>query len=481
MPAAVAIAHDPAGEDIRVNRAFAAILGVPPESNASAAQPQRPFRFLRDGRDVAPEDLPQQRAQRLRRTIEGEELEVLRADGRRFHLYGSVVPLLDDQNRVQGSVAAYLNVTARKEMEEALRRSGRRLSLLVEASPVGILLANLQGDIHYANQAFLRIVGYTALEAAVTPLRWSELTPPEWRHMDQQAEEELLRGGFVTPFEKEYIRKDGSRVPVLLGGCLMDEPYEDREQIVAFVVDLTERKKVETDLRNANVELRRANHDLEEFAYAAAHDLQEPLRMVSLFTQLLERRHKGEFQGSAAEIMQQIIESASRAQTLVSDLLAYTRVIHAHPETPLTVDCNEVLAQVLNDLGVAVAETGATVTFDPLPAVSMSRSHLGQLFQNLIGNALKYAQPGLPPSVHISVRAIESAYLFTVRDNGIGVAREYQDRIFGVFKRLHGQNVPGTGIGLAICRRIVERYGGHLWVESAGEGFGSTFLFTVPT
>jgi light-regulated signal transduction histidine kinase (bacteriophytochrome) len=217
---------------------------------------------------------------------------------------------------------------------------------------------------------------------------------------------------------------------------------------------------------------------LEQFAYVASHDLQEPLRMVSSYTQLLARRYKGKLDADADEFIAFAVDGALRMKRLLNDLLAYSRVsTRGHPLRSISSEA--VLDQTLANLQVAITESQATITHDPLPIVLADQTQLLQLFQNLIANALKF-RAEQPPEVHISAEARGREWLFSIRDNGIGIDPQFADRIFVIFQRLHNQaDYPGTGIGLAICKRIVERHAGRIWVESQ-PGQGATFYFTLP-
>ncbi len=270
---------------------------------------------------------------------------------------------------------------------------------------------------------------------------------------------------------------------------LQRNPYEisfspirdDSGQIIGAVHilrDITERKKAEEALALKSEDLARSNQELEQFAYIASHDLQEPLRMVSSYVQLLAKRYRGKLDADADEFIGFAVDGATRMQRLINDLLLYSRVgTRGRPFEPI--DSYQALAAALDNLQLAVADSAATVSHDPLPTVMADGSQLTQLFQNLVGNAIKF-HGAAPPQVHVSARRQDKEWLFSVRDNGIGIAAEDFGRIFVIFQRLHGRgDYPGTGIGLAVCKRIVERHGGKIWLESS-PGEGTTFLFTLP-
>ncbi|MGZ7068870.1 MAG: sensor histidine kinase, partial [Methanobacterium sp.] len=229
-------------------------------------------------------------------------------------------------------------------------------------------------------------------------------------------------------------------------------------------------------------ELKRSNDELKQFAYITSHDLQEPLRTISSFTQLLERRYKDQMDSNADEFIEFIVNATKRMQDLIKDLLEYSRVTTRGNEF-IPVNTEDILQKTISNLHAAISESEAEITYDELPEVMADHGQMGQLFQNLISNALKFKNPHIPPKIHISARkdAENNEYIFNVQDNGIGIEKEYFDRIFTIFQRLHTrEEYSGTGIGLSIAKKIVERHGGDLWVESA-PGEGSTFYFTIPS
>jgi signal transduction histidine kinase len=240
-----------------------------------------------------------------------------------------------------------------------------------------------------------------------------------------------------------------------------------------------QRRRAELELDARVTELARSNAELEQFAYVASHDLQEPLRMVASFSELLARRYQGQLDEKAHRYIQFAVDGVTRMQRLIQDLLAFSRV-GTQGQPPTATDSQLVLGRALGNLAAAIAERGARVTADPLPTVRADEIQLEQLLQNLIGNALKFCAPDVSPRIHLSARREGSEWIFSVRDNGIGIEPLYFDRIFVIFQRLHGkERYPGTGMGLAICKKIVERHGGRIWVEST-PGQGSTFSFTLP-
>ncbi len=250
------------------------------------------------------------------------------------------------------------------------------------------------------------------------------------------------------------------------------------EQNALLQTENYERQEAQRKLEQITTELKRSNQELEQFAYVAAHDLQEPLRAITSYTQILVHEYQERLDGTAIEYMDFIVDGTTRMQQLIQDLLAYSRV-GTRGKVFVLIDSNVVLDRALKNLQVAIAENHAIVTHDHLPTIQGDKIQLIQLFQNLIGNAIKFRREELP-QVHISAELKDREWLFSVRDNGIGIKQTYLNRIFEIFKRLHTrQEFPGTGIGLAICKKIVNRHHGRIWAESE-PGIGTTFYFTFP-
>jgi light-regulated signal transduction histidine kinase (bacteriophytochrome) len=292
----------------------------------------------------------------------------------------------------------------------------------------------------------------------------------------------VLDRGSVEHGAGDLLRAgDGSRLPIEYA-CAPIRDADDVGGAVLTFRDVTERRAALREIEERARELARSNADLEQFAYVASHDLQEPLRAIVSYLQLLERRYGPQLDERAERYIGHAVDGGRRMQTLIGDLLTYSRV-GRRDVVMVPVDLEAVLERVEASLHVAIEESGATISHDPLPTVIGDNTQLTQLFQNLLGNAIKFRGEA-PPEIEISAeRGIDqqdNAWIFSVRDNGIGIAPEYRERVFVLFQRLHARDeYGGTGIGLAICKKIVERHGGTLWIDTAPGG-GSTFRFTIP-
>ncbi len=365
----------------------------------------------------------------------------------------------------------------RRIAQQALEKSQKLYEGLFESAGDSLIITDNKGRIVRANGEAERTFGYERGELAglsvenLIPYRFRQRHQLHRAHYHAQPRTRPMGAGL----DLWARRKDGTEFPVdiLLGVNRID----DEVMTLSVIRDITASKRAQQALTDRAQELARSNSDLESFAYVASHDLQEPLRMVSSYTQLLGERYRGKLDSEADEFIGYAVDGATRMQALIQDLLNYSRVARKAVQME-AVDCTVVLARALNNLEVAVRESGAEVSTGGLPVVKGDASQLAQLFQNLIGNAIKFRGPE-QPAVRISAE-LNGDWTFCVRDNGIGMDPRQQERIFGMFQRLHTrQEYPGTGIGLAVCKRVVERHGGRIWVESEA-GKGSSFFFTLP-
>jgi len=347
---------------------------------------------------------------------------------------------------------------------------------LLEAAPDAMVVVDQAGDIVLLNMQAEKQFGYRRDELlgkkvkSIIPEGFAERLLAD----DLRSVEDALAQQIGTGIELIGLRKDGSEFPLEL--MLSPLGSGDEVLVTAAIRDITARKRAEEHLLEKMEELNRSNEELGQFAYIVSHDLQEPLRMVASYTTLLSRRYKGKLDVDADEFIGFAVDGASRMQRLIQDLLAYSRVGSAGKELSET-SSEDALQRTLFILRSVIEESRAVVTHDPLPVVFADEMQLTQLFQNLIGNAIKFQRAGIP-QVHIAAsRSGETQWKFSVKDNGLGIDPKYFERIFGMFQRLHKrEEFAGTGIGLAICKKIVDRHGGRISVESE-PGHGSTFHF----
>ncbi len=365
-------------------------------------------------------------------------------------------------------------VRERKQAEEALQRASAYNRRLIEASLDPLVTIGPDGKITDVNAATEAVTDHTRTELLGTDFSSYFVEPEKARAGYQLA----FREGLVRDYPLEIRNRDGRVVSVLYNASVYRDEEGKVQGVFAAARDITELKQAEEKLRESLADLERSNKELEQFAYVASHDLQEPLRMVSSYTQLLERRYKGKLDNDAQEFIAYAVDGANRMQRLIQDLLSLSRIsTRGNPFKPT--DCNVVLGQARANLDMVMSENNALVTNDELPFVMADETQLVQVFQNLIGNAIKFRGKE-PPHVRVSAEKNKNEWIFSVRDNGQGVDPQYHDLIFVIFQRLHPkEEYPGTGIGLAICKRIVERHGGRIWVESK-PGKGATFYFTIP-
>jgi PAS domain S-box-containing protein len=426
-------------------------------------------RLIEDGTRTAAEALEQQIGT-------GLELSGLRKDGSEFPIEIMLSPLKSNEGVLV--TAAIRNISVRRAAEDHLAQMESRYRGLLEAAPDAMVVVNQDGRIVLLNVQAEKQFGYRRDELVgqlvtnIIPEGFAERLIADRLRSAEDAQTQQIGTGI----ELSAHRKDGSEFPIEI----MLSPLESDEGVLvtAAIRDITARKEAEAHLLNKMAELRRSNEELEQFAYIASHDLQEPLRMVASYTQLLARRYKGKLDSDADEFIAFAVDGAGRMQRLIQDLLTFSRVA-SKGEILSATPSDTAFQHAIKNLTGAIEDSGALVTHDPLPIVNADQAQLVQLFQNLVGNAIKYRRTETP-RVHVSALTRDSGkWTFSVADNGIGIEPQYFERIFGMFQRLHKRDeFSGTGIGLAICKKIVERHGGHISVESE-PGVGSTFHFEL--
>ncbi|MFZ2197585.1 MAG: ATP-binding protein [Thermodesulfovibrionales bacterium] len=372
----------------------------------------------------------------------------------------------------------------RRRFHEELLKTKAMFEGLFEFAPDAIVVVDREGRITAANKQAERMFGYSRAE--LLGAFHDILLPERFRDKHVTDRSNYISAPLIRPMgtglELYGRKKDGREFPVdiALG------PLQAEKDIVVLAVvrDITERKQHEEALRQseerlmkAMAELARSNSDLEQFAYVVSHDLQAPVRSIRGFSEIMAEDYRGRLGEEADKHLDRIIKGASRVQSMINDILAYSRV-GTLAEELTTLDCEAVLSQAIEDLHSSIEESGAVITHGPLPSVKAEQSQMIMLFQNLIGNAIKFSPE--EPRVHVNAAKKGNEWVFSVQDNGLGIDPEQTDRIFSPFQRLHTEKeYPGTGIGLAVCKKIVERHGGRIWVEST-PGKGSTFYFSLP-
>ncbi len=377
------------------------------------------------------------------------------------------------------------NTALLRQQAEVLGKAEQKFRSLLEAAPDAMIISAADGRIALVNSQVEVIFGFRRDELIGGNIR---MLAPDWTASSGAS---AVLAGHMELWAR---RKSGHQFPVEIS--LSPLQTEEGLLVTTAIRDITERRLAEDSIRELNLTLEQrvaertqellhsneallqSNDDLNQFAYAASHDLQEPLRMVSLYSQMLLRRYGNKLDSDADEFISYIVGGAKRMEQLLRDLLAYSQTGSSSEGPIYPVDCTGAMQQVVLNLQASIEQNLAAVTWDPLPVVHAHEIRVVQLLQNLVSNAIKYRSDA-PPVIHVSAERCEGDWRFSVRDNGMGIDPEYAQEVFRIFRRLHGQDYPGTGIGLAICQRIVERYGGRIWLES-DLGRGSVFHFTLP-
>lgn len=380
---------------------------------------------------------------------------------------------MDRKGKLQGVFAAARDISEYKKLEWQLHNEQNYTRSLIEATIDALSTIDSDGIITDVNQQMIFLTESSRNELIGTPFK-------RYFTDAKRAEEGVqlvLKEGHVRNYALMAIGKKGKETPVSYNAVTYYDQDGKLKGVFASARDITEQKIAEEKLKEAIENLARSNKDLEQFAYIASHDLQQPLRMVESYTQLLVRRYKDKLDQDANDFIGFVVDGVKRMQGLINNLLDYSRVT-TRGKPLLPTDCNQILQQVLTDFQEKITERKAEITYDKLPVINADEIQIAQLFQNLISNAIKFCEKN--PKVHIGIKDEKDEWIFSVSDNGIGIAAEHFDHVFVIFQRLvTEEQYPGNGMGLAICKRIVERHGGKIWLEST-VGKGSTFYFSIP-
>ena len=472
-PTVILIAHDPECRKITGNAYLNRIMKVSAGDNISNGTSKDDqsvdYQLFRDKLKLRPDEFPAKVAAKTGEPVEEAEYNLVFSNGRIVKLLLAAVPLFDIDGNVRGSIVAGMDITHHELIEQSLRESEERLRLAQIRGNVGVWdCNNITNEFNFTPE----------LEQLYGVVPGTIKTYNDFReriHPDDKLKVEAERDKKIAnheSFDIEFriLHKSGIRWISSRGGAI----YNDDGEVIRILgvnLDITERKLVE-------MELKESNKELEQFAYVSSHDLQEPLRMVALFTQLLERKYRDKLDKEANEYIDFIVDGSKRMKMLIDDLLTFSR-LNTQTKEHETVDLKSVLKTVLLNLHASIDENNVKITNDPLPQIQGDESRMVQFFQNLISNAIKFNDKKTP-KIHITVQREQNQWLFTVSDNGIGMDSKYLERIFTLFQRLHTrQEYDGTGIGLTIAQKIIQQHGGQIWVESE-LGKGTTFFFTLP-
>ncbi|MCX6554672.1 MAG: PAS domain S-box protein [Candidatus Aminicenantes bacterium] len=459
---------------ISINETFARDLGLRPEEVVGKV----------DADFFPPELAAKYRADDVRiietgQTDEFDEHYV--QGGQEVWVHTIKTPVRDKRGETVGVLVIFSDITERKRAEDALRISQERLLFATEGANLGIWNWNtVTGELIWSNQC--KALFGVPPDETMSYQRFSDSLHPDDRKRTDEAVKDTLDNHKDFDIEYRSLWPDESIHWLAAKGRGYYDAAGKAVRLEGVVLDISERKQAERQLKALNESLARSNQELEQFAYVASHDLQEPLRMVSSYTQLLGQRYQDKLDQDAKDFIGYAVDGANRMQRLIQDLLEYSRIT-TRGQSFVSLDSHEVLGEAIKNLQAAIQESGTLVTNDDLPIVLGDHTQIVQVFQNLIGNGIKFQRPGVAPLIHI--RTEDDPHdnrfrLFKVSDNGIGIEPRHFERLFQIFQRLNSKKeYPGTGIGLALCKRIVERHGGRIWVESE-PGKGSTFFFTLP-
>jgi PAS domain S-box-containing protein len=478
------VVQDATGAIISCNPSAEQILGLTADQLAGRSSIDPHWRAIReDGTPFPGDQHPAMETLRTGQSFRDIIMGVHKPDGTLSWLSVNSQPIFapGEATKAIAVVATFVDITQRKRTEARLQGSEARFQSFMRHLPAMAWICDEQGHLSFANGLYLELMKLTG---EFTPGRnLSEMVPEDHARQYLANNREVFETGEILVCEENYIHQDGSPRTGLSFKFLLDETGETGLRLLGgLAIDITERKHIEEHLRVLNLQLARSNRELEDFAIVASHDLQEPLRKVIVFGDLLRDEYKAKLDEQGQDYLNRMQNAARRMQTLIKDLLTFSRIsTKAQPFE--RVDLNRLTEEVLADLEVPLQQSGAKLEIADLPVLEADPTQMRQLMQNLISNALKFRLPNVPPQITISGRALAETNMYEIRveDNGIGFDEKYLDRIFGVFQRLHGKNssYEGTGIGLAICRKIIERHNGSITARSRS-GKGAIFIVTLP-
>ncbi len=438
--------------------------------------------------DFVPEAEMHAHIERISKLTKGElikpfESRIVERNGK-VHWIDVHSTLLKKENALPDILISCNDITERKKTENALKESEEKFRQIAEnMGEVFWVIDSKTGEVIYVSPVYQWVWGRTCQSLYENNESWIEAIHPE----DRDRTVEMIWNGFDNideakeGFEYRVIRPDGKIIWVWMQSFFIRDESGEISRIIGVASEITGYKKAEEEINALLNELKRSNEELQQFAYVTSHDLQEPLRTIASFTQLIERRYKGKLDEDADEFMGYIVDASVRMKQMIMDLLEYSRV-GTRQEMYQAISMESKLNNVLVNLNDLIERTCAEITHDSLPVVFGDKNQLLLLFQNLITNAIKFRKEDEPPRIHISATCDheKNEYVFSIADNGIGIEEQYFDRIFTIFQRLHTRDeYQGTGIGLSVAKKIVERHGGRIWVESEFGG-GSVFYFSIP-
>ncbi len=505
IPSAVVILEQPDGKISFINERAKELYGMDPTGLKIEEHPKLGLLKL-DGTPYRGDEMPASRSLLNGEIVRNEDLILEQPDGNHIFVSASSAPIYNPEGEISAVIGVFEDITDRKELEEELKQARDHLEeqveertaeleeayqtlkesevkyrSLFENAPVGIFHSTIDGKYIDVNPELSRILGYDSPEDLISTVNKSSI--PDVIYVNKDLRPEYLESVFHTDdwfrTENYYRRKDGEVIIGDLNFKNVGSDYKGNVLLEGFMTDITDRIKSENELKETVSELERSNEELESFAYITSHDLQEPLRTIASYAQLIERRYKGQLDKDADEFLDFLVAGAKRMKDQIQGLLDYSRV-GTKGEEFREFNVEDAVNNALSNLKTNIEENNAKITYNNLPVIFADESQISRIFQNLIGNALKFRKKEEAPKIHISSCKIDGEYIFSIADNGIGIEEQYTERIFEVFKRLHAiGEYEGAGIGLSIVKRIILRHGGHTWVESK-YGKGSIFYFTLP-